>query len=1050
MKRSILLILLFALSVLCWSQADYRADASKRDYRVEASVIQQYRQVESYFREAYELYPTVPRGVLETVAFTYSRFCHLVPDTLSDTPSQIPPTYGVMGLTLNGKGYFRENLKLVSRLSGISVERIMASPRDNIVAYAAAYADLQRQFGIFSVELADQFPILDALSELPLPTTRSLDFATQSLHYAYCFFTNHIGYRNAVGMLIPKVDILPVFGTILPLLQSGSVNLLDIEDTDNENDIKSSTGFTSEFKNNQTDYSGALWMPAGTCNYSSRNGHAVSAITIHYTQGTYSGAIAWFQNCTYNGVGAQASAHYVLRSIDGQVAQMVRESAKAWHVGNSNSYTVGLEHEAYGNIASFFTPAMYQSSANLTRDICERHSISPLRMFYRDTLDDGTVLNSGLHSLGGESACVKIRGHQHFPSQTHTDPGPYWDWNYYYKLVNADTPITEFHSANGSFADSGGETANYGTDERMLYLIQVPDAEYITLTFSDFDLEDNYDFMWIYDGSSVFSPKLGRWNTTSPGTVVSSGDALLVEFRSDCATTAAGWIAHWSATFPETDVPPTTAILNNSTNWETSNFSVHFEDADDHGIAYRFYQVMGYDGARWTAMGKRGFACDNFDDFNSGVWRVQSGSWGVNNHRLTQTSLLPATICANVQETNENAVLFDIYASVEGSADYGRVEFILSADRSDVRHAGTAYSVVVKPMERRMEIYRWVNGDIVLVDSKEQVFVANNTNYLYRVVCDRAQGRIIVFRDGTLLMDWRDPVPLAIPGQYVMIHTDGLSATFDNWRVYKSRAEVVNVCAGMTRDSDLPWQALNGVGRAKIKSIVMDDAFHFSTLVEQVIKTDFTSPTMTNRVEARYSTAGDAAIGDILDVQWLAASDDNSGIAYYDYEVWDEDAPLAPMFIGRTNTNRFTYGERMIAGHRYFAKVAAVNSAGLKSRYYVSNYVEYSSEEGGGSLSSRKNKELAISVFPNPAEEQILVTFGESEESDSPIGTKRCVRTGGQFEVMVWDAVGRLMYRCNVEESNLNIDISQWEPGVYILQVYGEDGSYNAEKIIKK
>src|SRR5690606_24789500 len=89
----------------------------------------------------------------------------------------------------------------------------------------------------------------------------------------------------------------------------------------------------SNLSKKSTDYPPAL-SNFTTCNYSSRSGTAISAVTIHTVQGSYSGCISWFKNCS-----AQVSAHYVLRSSDGQVTQMVLESDKAWHVGNSNPYS---------------------------------------------------------------------------------------------------------------------------------------------------------------------------------------------------------------------------------------------------------------------------------------------------------------------------------------------------------------------------------------------------------------------------------------------------------------------------------------------------------------------------------------------------------------------------------------------------------------------------------------------------------------------------------------------------------------------------------------
>ena len=58
-------------------------------------------------------------------------------------------------------------------------------------------------------------------------------------------------------------------------------------------------------------------MPAHPNNYlQGRNGNAIRYIVIHDTEGSYQGAISWFQNPN-SGV----SAHYVLRSRDGELAR---------------------------------------------------------------------------------------------------------------------------------------------------------------------------------------------------------------------------------------------------------------------------------------------------------------------------------------------------------------------------------------------------------------------------------------------------------------------------------------------------------------------------------------------------------------------------------------------------------------------------------------------------------------------------------------------------------------------------------------------------------
>ena len=466
----------------------------------------------SAFDAAYEACPTIPKGLLEAISFTNTH-CHHLTDAnyFNDGPEAMPRAYGLMGLVKDGKGYFRENLQLVSELSGVSETEILVSPDANVMAYAKAFECLAKKCKM--AEIKDYLSVIQQLSELPIGEEKDV-YPMQSMLYSVCSFMNDEKHAEQYGFTKYDIDLKAVFAEHYDMLTAPGLSV-----------------------QRESDYPAAIWDPASDCNYSERT-MDVSAVVIHYTEGSYAGCISWFKNCD-----AQVSAHYVIRSSDGQVTQMVREADKAWHARTANGYSIGIEHEAYGNIWSFFTDAMYQSSANLVRDICSRYeTIDGHRTFYRDTLDSGICLNEGLHDLGGENACVKIRGHQHYPDQSHTDPGPYWDWNYYYKLINEGTPVTVLEGEEGRL-----DHQYYGDDERKIWVIRGPEGKIISLDFKSFDLEKDFDFLWVYDGDDVYAPKIGRWNTQSPGTVHSSGNVMCVEFRSDCATNAPGWQAEWKA-----------------------------------------------------------------------------------------------------------------------------------------------------------------------------------------------------------------------------------------------------------------------------------------------------------------------------------------------------------------------------------------------------------------------------------------------------------------------------------------------------------------------
>ena len=280
------------------------------------------------------------------------------------------------------------------------------------------------------------------------------------------------------------------------------------------------------------EYPTALWNAANVSNY----GGAItpSTVAIHTVQGSYAGCISWFKNAS-----ASVSAQYVIRSSDGQVTQMVCHRTKAYHVGINNSLAVGIEHEGYVDQGTtWYTTAMYNSSANVVRFIAGDLGITKQRT-YSGTATTGTLLLS--------ENCYKIKGHQHYPSQTHTDPGVYWNWANFYKLVNDTPTATASTAASGTFYDSGGAAANYGNDERKTWRITTGVAAPVTLTFSNWGVEANYDFLSVYNGTSDTAPLIGKYSGTSPGTITASSGNVFMEFRSDCATTGTGWQVNWAS-----------------------------------------------------------------------------------------------------------------------------------------------------------------------------------------------------------------------------------------------------------------------------------------------------------------------------------------------------------------------------------------------------------------------------------------------------------------------------------------------------------------------
>ncbi len=173
-------------------------------------------------------------------------------------------------------------------------------------------------------------------------------------------------------------------------------------------------------------YSKAKWNPAYSGNYANASRGepgTIRTIVIHTMQGSYGGSISWFQNPTAN-----VSAHYMVRSSDGEITQMVDHRDIAYHDACFNTYSIGIEHEGYvTEPGKWYTEEMYMASARLTAWIAGAHGIPKDR--------------------------AHIMGHGETPDcSNHTDPGPGWNWKHYLELVNGGgTPRLAARAGKSSY-----------------------------------------------------------------------------------------------------------------------------------------------------------------------------------------------------------------------------------------------------------------------------------------------------------------------------------------------------------------------------------------------------------------------------------------------------------------------------------------------------------------------------------------------------------------------------------------------------------------------
>lgn len=991
------------------------------------------------FKKAYIIYPSIPKGVLEAVSFTQTRFEHL---DNSGEPSCIgyPKAYTLMGLIADGKNYFRNNLTMVSQLSGYGVEQITESPELSVLAYAKAFNTLQQQKNCFGNNLKNYTSIFIALSELPLNNDLQNDFAMNSHLYQLYWFLNQTQFQESYDFPNYNLDLRDVFGNNYNILSSKNINITT-------NAITNEGGLMYKLSNNSNimaapDYPPAIWDPT-TCNYSSRNGSTISAVTIHFVQGSYAGCISWFKNCSAN-----ASAHYVIRSSDGQVTQMVLESNKAWHVGSENPYTVGIEHEGYIASISWFTNAMYNSSGVLTRDICNDNSINKLRTYFGASC-------SGTSQQCLQGTCVKVKGHQMYPNQTHTDPGPNWNWERFYRIINNTFSITATYTAStGSFFDTGGSGANYSNDERKFWLFTKPGANNITLSFTNFNLENNYDYLFIYNGGSINSPLVGVYTgTVSPGPLVSVNDSILVEFRSDCATTAAGWLANYTMNgtitpTPTDNIAPTTQV--NTTNpWKTAAFTASITDVDNvngTGVEKGYYQVIDNNGTEWRANYTKGFLADNFDNNIHPEWTQAVGTWTIQNNALVQTDEASGVagntnIYASLTQSLSNRYLYHFLAKFEGTGNTRRGGLHFACDNPTLPNRNNSYFVWFRLDDQKVEIYKTVNDVIGAPKiSNTHTFSAGQW-YDIKVIFDRITGKISIYWNNSFLASWTDNTPYQT-GTSVSFRSGNCKMSIDEIKVYRSRPATVNVNVGTGLANELRYQNTNPANTAgKIKSICQDSAGNLSSIFYHNLDVDWTTPN--NIPFVNDGVANDIAVvntTDSLRANWGSSFDTNSAIGSYWYSIG-----TSP---GATNTKPWTQNwaatsvtaKTLTLVHNtiYYFNVRAENGAGLLGNIISSNGQKVDTTSIITALKDNLYNNL-IAVYPNPFKNTISVAVN--------------LLLNKNVKITLNDVLGRVITSLDFTEDSgkveKTISTSNLATGAYFLKFEVDDKIYRY-KVIKE
>jgi hypothetical protein len=489
---------------------------------------------------------------------------------------------------------------------------------------------------------------------------------------------------------------------------------------------------------------------------------------------------------------------------------------------------------------------------------------------------------------------------------------------------------------------------------------------------------------------------------------------------------------NWSASiatnvFTDFTIPQTTSSLTNQ--WQTADFLADFIDSDAlSGIEKRFYQVLDFDGSRWSANAEQGFFCDVMDVANPD-WTIQSGTWNINSGSLVQSdeTLGNTNIWAYLKQDLSNRYLYEFNVNIEGSGSNRRAGFHYFCDDPVLTNRGNSYFIWFRLETQKLEFYKVVN-DTFNLEKICNINFSEGQWYNIKVVYDRIEGTHFVYLDDVLAGEWDESAPFPQASHanhsYVSFRSGNSLLKINNLKVYRTRYPQVTISMGDPSDMIRFQNPDPFTYASKIKSIVSDSAQNLSVISYHDLNIDWTAP-------PAIGFLNDGIPGDIdtsfvtnsFSALWQSTDDPHSAVAFYEYAIGTTpgDTDVIGWTINNLDTTMFQTGLSLSPGQIYYVSARAINNAELVSPIVSSDGVLILLAVGMNGYSG-----FLPSVCPNPASDLIWIT-----------GKNSTVQT-----IKIFNSSGQLLYE---EQHILNkpIDVSSFANGVYFINIHSsEEGSF--------
>lgn len=494
-------------------------------------------------------------------------------------------------------------------------------------------------------------------------------------------------------------------------------------------------------------------------------------------------------------------------------------------------------------------------------------------------------------------------------------------------------------SCSGTIHDFGGAMKNYYNNEDYVWTISPPNATSLDINFSAFDVELNYDYLYIYDGNSTAAPQIPGspfTGTISPGSFSTSTGAVTFRFTSDLSTVKPGFLATYTCN--QDDVDPTTAISTTG-NWQTQDFDVAYTDTDNSSIDKRFSLVTDHDGTQRAANRSLGYLFEDFSSSITNQWTTGLGTWNINNAWLNQTSEVEANSACNssLTQSSINEYVYHWKGKIGGAGTNRRAGLHFFCSDASLPNRGNSYLVYWRADNDKCQIYRSTADNLVL-QTNDDIVVDPNVEYDFKIFYDPSTGSVKAYLNDQLVSSWTDPSPITT-GNSLSFRSGNCTLLVDDVKVYLSRTATQTITIGTPSDM-VRYQNLNASNpNCHIFSLVKDNAENFSTVVEEQINIDWTIPTTVSVNDGPASDISVFVTPNEISANWSNSLDPNSDVIEYFVAVGTSlgDSDVYSFTSQGTTTSATITGLTLTYGQMYYVTVKSMNGAGLESVLSSSN-----------------------------------------------------------------------------------------------------------------